>query len=71
MFINYHTQMLQKNMLEAKLTDALVFSGVYFLLHISSSSTSSSSTYYNVIIYIIVFIFMNINLQVIVINQHE
>ncbi len=30
MFINYHTQMLQKNMLEAKLTDALVFSGVYF-----------------------------------------
>ncbi len=50
MFINYHTQMLQKNMLEAKLTDALVFSGVYFLLHIISSSTSSSSTYYNVVI---------------------
>ncbi len=28
MFINYHTQMLQKNMLEAKLTDGLIFSGV-------------------------------------------
>ncbi len=32
MFINYHTQMLQKNMLEAKLTDGLIFSGVYVFI---------------------------------------